>query len=68
MATTKEAIQDATIITGTLLIHYVSIVVLFDSSSKHTFLARAFIDRICVPIGDLGHDLGVSTPSGATLT
>lgn len=59
---------DAIIITGTLSIHSTPRVVLFDSGSATTFLPRAFVDRFGVLIDDLGHDLIMSTPTGATLT
>lgn len=63
----EEAFQDTTIITSILLIHSVPTIVLFDSSSTHTFLARVFIDRICVSVKDLVYDLAVSTTTSATL-
>lgn len=34
-------------------------VVLFDSSSTHTFVAKAFVDGIGMRIDDLGYDLVV---------
>ena len=67
VATTVEAVQDPSVITSVLPISSVSTTVLFDSGSTHTFLARAFADRLGMPMVDLGHDLIVSTPSGATL-
>lgn len=67
-ATAEEAVHDTIVITGTLLIHSTTAVVLFDFGSAHTFLALAFINRIGILIDDLGHDLVVSTPAGATLT
>lgn len=60
-ATTEEAVSDATIITGTLLIHLALAEVLFDLGSTHTLPARVFIDRICVSVDDLGYELVVST-------
>lgn len=66
--TPKMAAQDAAVCTGTLLIHSALVVVLFDLGSTHTFLARAFVDRIGVLIDDLGHNLVISTLVGATLT
>ena len=56
------------VITGTIMIQSAPATVLFDSGSTHTFLSRTFIDRIGMTVFDLGHDLVVSTPSGATLT
>lgn len=38
-ATTDEAVQDATVIIGSLPIHSVPVVVLFDSDSTHTFFS-----------------------------
>ena len=67
-ATAAEAVQDPRVITGTITIQSAPATVLFDSGSSHTFLARAFVNRIGVPVIDLGHDLVVSTPFGATLT
>lgn len=58
IAITEEAIQDANIIIGTFLIHSVPAGVLFDFGSMHIFLARAFVDKIC--LSQLGHDLVVS--------
>lgn len=43
-------------------------VVLFDSSSTHTFVAKAFVDGIGMRIDDLGYDLVVLTPTGVDLT
>lgn len=60
-ATGEEAVQDFTIITCTLLIHFSPIVSLFDSSSTHTFIAKTFVDRIRVLVEDLGFDFVVST-------
>lgn len=66
--TIEEVVQDATIIIGTLLIHLARVVVLFDSSSTHTFISRKFVDWIGVPIDDLGYDLVISTPTRAVIT
>lgn len=49
-ATAKEAIQHATVITGTLLIHSVPVVALFDHDSIHFFIAKTLIDRIDLSI------------------
>lgn len=38
-ATTDEAVQDATVIIGSLPIHSVPVDVLFDSDSTHTFFS-----------------------------
>lgn len=48
--TTKEPIQDATIIIGTLLIHYFPAIVLFDLGSSHTFQTKAFDANLNEPI------------------
>lgn len=66
--TAEETLWDATIITGTFSIHSVSAVVLFDFGSTHTFLAQMLVDRFGVLLDELGHDLVVCTPVGATLT
>ena len=66
--TAAEAVQDPRVIKGTITIQSAPATVLFDSSSTHTFLARAFVNRIGMTVIDLGHDLVVSTPYGATLT
>lgn len=68
MATAEEAVKEATIITGALLIHLAPVVVLLDSGSMHTFMSKKFNDWIDVPIDDLGYDLVVSTPSREILT
>lgn len=57
----KEAIQDAVIITCTLLIHFRPVIALFDSSSTHTFISKTFVDRISLSIEDLDYDLVVLT-------
>lgn len=67
-ATTMEAVQDAAIITCTLLFYSTLVVALFDSGSTHTFIAKTFIDRIGVFVKDLGYDLVVSTPIPIVLT
>ena len=56
-ATADEAVQDAAIVTGTLPIHSIPAIVLFDSGSTHTFLAQAFVDRVGLEVIDLGFDL-----------
>lgn len=45
-ATREEAMQNTTFIKGTLLIHLLPAVVLFDSGSTHTFIARTFADMV----------------------
>lgn len=65
---TEEAVQDAVVIIGNLLIHYVPIIALFDYDSTHTFIAKTFVDRIGVSVKDLGYYLVVSTPVGVVLT
>lgn len=40
MMMAKEEVQDAVIITGTLLIHYALVVALFDSGSTYSFIAK----------------------------
>lgn len=67
-ATTEGALQEYIVNTGTLLIHSVPTLVLFDLGNTHTFLARTFEDRIGLAVGDLGHDSVVSTPVNSTLT
>ena len=67
-ATADEAVEDAAVITGTLPIHSISAIVLFDSGSTHTFLAQAFVDRVGLEVVDLGFDSQVSTPVGVILT
>lgn len=62
-----RAVQDAAVITRSLLIHSAP-VVLFDSSSKQTFIRKTFVDWIGVLVDDLGHDLVVSTPAGVLTT
>lgn len=59
--TAKEALQDGTLITRTLLIHSALATILFDSSSTHTFIANTFVDRFGMSVEDLSYDLVVST-------
>lgn len=63
----EEAVKDATVVTVTLLIHSAPATVLFDSGSMATFISKTFVDRIDMPVEDLGYDLVVSTPAGAIL-
>lgn len=48
IATIEDAVLDAAIITGTLLIDSSSVIALFDSRSTHTLIAKTFINRIGV--------------------
>lgn len=66
--TFEEVVQDASVIIGTLLIHFAPAIALFDFSSIHTLIANTFIDRVGVSIEDLGYDLVVLTPGGGVLT
>lgn len=59
--TTEEVVHDATVITGTLLIHSAPAVVLFDPSSTHSFIIKTFINRIGVSVKDVVYDLVIST-------
>lgn len=65
---TEEVVQDAPIIKSTILIQSASALVLFDSGSTHSFLAKAFLDKIGMRLDDLAYDLVMSTPSGAVFT
>lgn len=67
-ATADEAVQDAAVITGTLLLDFVPAVVLFDSGSTHTFIAYTSVPRVGVGLEDLGYDLVVTTPAGSVFT
>lgn len=49
--------QDAIVITGTLLLDSVPIVVLFDYGSTHALIAQTLIPRIRVGLENLGNDL-----------
>lgn len=53
----EKALQDATMITCTLLIHFAFVI---------AFIAKTFVDRIGESIDDLGYDL-VASPTGAIL-
>lgn len=64
----EEAVQDATVIIVTLLIHSTLVVALFDSSSTHNFIAKTFVDIIGVSVEGLGYDFVVSTSSRVVLT
>lgn len=39
-----------------------------DSNSTHTFITKIFVDKIGVPIEDLGYYLVVSTPAKVVIT
>lgn len=64
----EEVDQDATIITGTLLIHFILTVVLFNCSSTHTFIAKTFVNRFGLYKEDLCYDMVMLTPTGALHT
>lgn len=44
----EEAVQDAAIITCTILIHSAPAIVLFDYSTTHTFMSKAFVPKALV--------------------
>lgn len=67
-ATIVEVVQDATVIIGTILIQLASSLVVFDSGSMHTFLAKAFVDKIDMKLDDLSYELVMSTLVGEVLT
>lgn len=64
----EEVVHVTTVITSTFSIHSLPVVVLFDSGSTHTFLDKSFIDRTCLMVGDLEHDIVLSTTICITLT
>lgn len=66
--TIEEVVEDAILITCILFIHSAPSIALFNFGSKHTFIAKKFIDMIGVSIDDLRYDLVVSTPTGLVLT
>lgn len=55
-------------IKSTLLKNSAIVAVLFDYGSRHTFIAKTFIGRIGLSVGDLGYDLVVSTSTRTSLT
>ncbi|KAL0551642.1 hypothetical protein IC582_010731 [Cucumis melo] len=59
-----EAEKAGTVVTGTLPVlgHYA--LVLFDSSSSHSFISSAFVSHARLEVEPLHHVLSVSTPSG----
>ncbi|KAL0561539.1 hypothetical protein IC582_001972 [Cucumis melo] len=64
-ATNKtEAERAGTVVTGTLPVlgHYA--LVLFDSSSSHSFISSAFVLHAHLEVEPLHHVLSISTPSG----
>lgn len=63
-----KVVREAAIITGSLFIHSIPAVFFFYSSSTHTYISRSLVDRIGVPIDNLGYDWVVSTPAGVVLT
>lgn len=60
-ANVDEALQDATMITGRLLLVSLHAVVLFNSNSVHTFITQTFISRIGIGQEDLDYDLVVTS-------
>lgn len=63
-----EVVHDAAVTTGTLLMDSVLAVVLFDSSSTHTFITQTSVLRIGVGLKDLNYDLVVTAPARAIFT
>lgn len=63
---TEEAVQDAIVITDTLLIHSAPTIELFDSGSTHTLKVKTFIYRIGVSVE--GYNFVVSTIAGVVHT
>lgn len=49
-AIVKEEVQDAVVITRSLLIHISPATILFDYDSLHTFIVMTFVDRIDVSV------------------
>lgn len=68
VATTVEVVQDTTFIIGTILVQLAFALVVFDSDSKHTFLAKAFVDKTDMKLDDLSYNIVMSTPVGVVLT
>lgn len=60
-ANVDEALQDATMITGRLLLVSVHDAVLFNSNSVHTFITQTFISRIGIGHEDLDYNLVVTS-------
>lgn len=63
----EEGVQDAAVITCTILIQSASSLVLFNPSSMHTLLAKTFVDKTDMRLDGLGYDLILSKPEGAVL-
>lgn len=57
--TTEEPVQDVTMNTSALLINSTPTIILFESSSTHTFIVKTFVDRLSMSMEDLGYDLVV---------
>lgn len=63
LAIAEEPVENAVVITSTLLIHTGPNIVFCDSVSTHTFIAMTFVDRIGLSVDDLGYDFVVLTPA-----
>lgn len=57
--------QEATVITGILLIHTTPTTVLFDFGSMQTFITKIIMNRIGVSVEDLGYELVALISTGA---
>ena len=66
-ATAAEALEDTTVVTGTLSVGLVPARVLFDSGCTHSFISYMHTNRIGYKIEELGHSLLVSTPAGSVI-
>lgn len=66
-AMTKKVVQDAAVITCTILIPSAYELVLFYFGSTNTFLAKAFIEKVAFKSDDLDFDLVMSTLAGVVL-
>ena len=66
-ATVAEALEDTTVVTGTLPVGFVPARVLFDSGCTHSFISYTHASRIGCEIEELGHSLLVSTPAGSVI-
>lgn len=63
-----DEVQDTSVITTTLLIHFALTIAMFDYGSTHIFIAKIFVNRIGVFVEDLGYELVVSTSINSVLT
>lgn len=63
-----EAMQDAIVIIGTLLLDSIFVVVLFDSCRTHNLIGLTFVPRVLIRLEDLGHSLAVTFPTRSVLT